>query len=95
MNLYHWHSELLANYGNGDIIVMAENVEQARDKVYDLFEPENTESPFWSPYIEMLAQIEDEEYKEERMNKLIMLQEDLNKEPTIVKSHVVCVRGSD
>lgn len=95
MNLYHWKSKLLANYGDGDIIVMAENVEQAKDWVYELFEPENDKSPFWSPYLEMLAHNEDEEYQEERIKLFNKLREDLNQEPTIVESHVICVRGSD
>ena len=95
MNLYHWKSKLLANYGDGDIIVMAENVEQARDWVYELFEPENDKSPFWTPYLEVLAYSEDEEYQEERIKLFNKLREDLNQEPTIVESHVICVRGSD
>lgn len=95
MNLYYWNSKLLANYSDGDIVVMAENVEQARDKVYALFEPENCESPFWDSYIEMLAYNEDEIFQQERLGVMNQLREDLNKDPTVVTSHAVCIRGSD
>lgn len=98
MNLYHWKSKLLADYGDGNIVVMAENVEQARDKVYELFVPENPENPFWFPYVEMLAHYdgyyEDEEYQEERLKLFNKLREDLNVEPTVVESRVLCFRGS-
>ncbi len=33
MNLYRWESEFLQRYANGYIIVQAETVEQAREKV--------------------------------------------------------------
>lgn len=95
MNLYHWNSKLLANYSDGDIVVMAENVEQARDKVYALFDPLKDDGPFEDHYLKLLRDMEDEDYLPEFMEKLNQLREDLAKEPTAVTSHVVCIRGSD
>lgn len=37
MKLYHWTSEYLAEYATGDIIVMAETVEEAREKARATF----------------------------------------------------------
>ena len=33
MQLFHWRSRALADYSDGDIIVMANSVEEARDMV--------------------------------------------------------------
>ena len=35
MNMYHWHSQALANWHSGDIVVIANSVEEARRMVRD------------------------------------------------------------
>jgi len=35
MNMYHWHSQALANWQSGDIVVIANSVEEARRMVRD------------------------------------------------------------
>jgi len=96
MNLYHWSSRLLANYSNGDIIVMAENIEQARDKVYAQFNPLEDGNPFEDAYLQMLKLNGDTEgFTDELRTQRDRLTEDLNQEPTIVESGVVLIKGSD
>jgi len=95
MNLYHWHSTVLENWAKGDIVVMAENVEKARDKVYDQFKPLEDGNPFEDFYLQMLHVQEDEDFLDEYVKKLDLLRQDLNQEPTVVQTGVVCIRGSD
>lgn len=95
MNLYHWNSRLLKNYSTGDIIVMAETVEQAQNKVYSQFKPLEDDNPFVDYYLQMLHMSEDPDYESERLEKLMILTHDLDVEPTVIASGVVCIRGSD
>jgi hypothetical protein len=95
MKLYHWSSKTLAAHGNGNIIVMAENAEQARDKVYAQFDPLRDGNPFEDSYLQMLYNDSDEDYHTEHMRKFNVLREDLNKEPVVLISDVACLRGSD
>ncbi len=94
-NLYHWSSKSLAAHGDGDIIVMAETVEQARDKVYGTFDPLTDGNPFEDSYLQVLKLNNDENLLEEYMKTLNELREDLNQEPTVVDNDVVLLRGSD
>jgi len=94
-SLYHWSSESLKAYSEGDIIVMAETVEQARDKVYAQFNPLADGNPFEDHYLQMLKLNDDEDLQYEYTEKLNVLREDLDKEPTIVSTDVVLIRGSD
>ena len=95
MNLYKWDSNLLKNYGPGDIIVMAETVEQARKKVYMVFDPMEENGPFEDHYIKILEEMGDEDFVDELATKAIQLINDLAPEPALVTSGVVCIRGSD
>jgi len=95
MKLYHWNSKLLSAYGDGDIIVMAMNVEEARDKVYSQFDPFEEGNPFEDCYLQMLYCDNDEDYLIEYMKRLNSLREDLDKQPMQPISDVICIRGSD
>ena len=95
MKLYHWNSKLLQAHGDGDIIVMAMNVEEARDKVWSQFDPLKEGNQFEDSYLQMLYWDNDEDYPTEYMKRLNALREDLNKEPTVIENGVVCIRGSD
>ncbi len=95
MKLYHWYSQVLAAYSQGDIIVMAENVEKARDKVYEQFNPLQEDGPFEDSYLICLYQMNDEDYLDEHMKKLMELRTDLDKEPTVLESGTAFIRGSD
>ena len=95
MKLYQWNSRLLSAYGDGDIIVMAETVDEARGKVFRQFKPLKEGNPFEDCYLQMLYLDDDEEYMHEYMKKLTSLCEDLDKEPMQPISDVICIRGSD
>jgi len=95
MKLYHWYSKVLSAYSDGDIVVMAESVEQARDKVYAQFKPLEDGNPFEDPFLICLHQLGDADYADEYDKKLSALREDLNQEPTVIENGVVCIRGSD
>lgn len=95
MKLYHWYSKLLAAYGDGDIIVMAESAEQARIKVYNQFDPLREGNPFEDAYLQMLELQDDEEFHEELQKLRDRLKADLDVQPMQPISDVVCIRGSD
>jgi CobQ-like glutamine amidotransferase family enzyme len=95
MKLYHWYSKVLSAYSDGDIVVMAESVEQARDKVWSQFDPLKEDNPFEDYYLQSLRYIGDEDYMTEYLKKQNALREDLNKEPMQLISDVICIRGSD
>jgi hypothetical protein len=94
MKLYHWNSKLLQAHGDGDIIVMAMNVEEARDKVYSQFDPLREGNLFEDSYLQLLRYTGDSDYIEEYRKKLSALLEDLNKEPMQPISDVICINGS-
>lgn len=94
MNLYHWHSKLMQAYGSGDIIVMADSVEEARDKARSQWAPFE-EGPTEDVYLTLLRDTEDEDYYPVYGQRLSELNGDLAKEPTIVESGVLFIRGSD
>ena len=94
MKLYHWNSKLLQAHSDGDIIVMAMNVEEARDKVWSQFDPQKEGNPFEDSYLQMLYWDNDEDYPTEYMKRLNALLEDLNKEPMQPIFDVICINGS-
>lgn len=95
MNLYHWSSTVLENWSKGGIIVMAENVEQARDKVYAQFKPLEDGNPFEDFTLQIMHVQDDGDYQTEYTDKLNELRKDLNQEPAVIESGVVLIRGSD
>jgi hypothetical protein len=97
MKLYQWNSKLLQAYGDGDIIVMAMNVEEARDKVWSQFDPLKEGNPFEDSYLQLLRYTGDSDYIyiEEYRKKQNALREDLDKQPMQPVTDVICIRGSD
>jgi hypothetical protein len=95
MKLYQWNSKLLQAHGDGDIIVMAMNVEEARDKVWSQFDPLKEGNPFEDSYLQMLYWDNDEDYPTEYMKRFNALREDLDKQPMQPVTDVICIRGSD
>jgi hypothetical protein len=85
MKLFRWHSNALKNYGKGHIIVMAENVKDARNKallfiVNVLLDPNGDYN-----YL-------DEEQIIEKKNEFV---KDIDAEPEIVNDEVVLISGSE
>ena len=95
MKLYQWNSKLLQAHGDGDIIVMAMNVEEARDKVWSQFDPFKEGNPFEDSYLQLLRYTGDSDYIEEYRKKQNALREDLDKQPMQPVTDVICIRGSD
>jgi len=93
MNLYHWSSETLADYSNGDIIVMAESVEKARDKVYEMYKPLENGNPFEDCYLQQMHNNNDEDFMTQYTSKLNVLRKDLNEKPAILSNGVALISG--
>lgn len=78
MNLYMWNSEYLADWANGDIIVMANDVNEARAKARESFNK-------CTPYQE-----DDESY----LDDLRRFEEDIEPEPIEITDGVIFITGS-
>jgi hypothetical protein len=96
MKLFHWNmSETLKQYACGDIVVMAETVEQARIKAFDGFiewikdEDSSLNHLIWFQGTENW----DEDCEEEYQEVLQKLKDDLSKEP-LDKQEVIFIMGS-
>lgn len=81
MNMYMWYSDYFANYGRGEIIVMAKDVASAREKVMQKWNAEFHD--YYGKDAERLAE------------KLAMITEDIAAEPQVMSDHVMFVYGSD
>ena len=95
MNLYRWNSEALRNYASGDVVVLAESVEQARKKVLQEYQPDVEGHSTEEVYLVMLKLTEDEDYEEELAKYWDLIRHDLAQEPELVESGVIFIRGSD
>ncbi|KAB2751783.1 hypothetical protein [Brucella anthropi] len=92
MNLYHWsRATCLKAYRTGDIIVMAESVEEARQKVRDNIDEFLKEHRSWW----FLGDNLDEYCREEYKDFMGMLEFDITLEPDIVASGAVFITGSE
>lgn len=92
MNLYRWSSELLKNYGPGNIVVMAPTVSAARNRAKAAC------TKYIAEYVgEIFAGLSDtDEDKVEYQQRLTTkMNEDLAKEPQVVMEAVVLIQGSD
>jgi len=87
MKLYRWSSSCLSRYGDGDIIVMAGNVEEARTKAFSFFTQElsNPESDFYF--------YQEEEQIIEQKNEFWNDIKDI--EPETIEEQVILIKGSD
>lgn len=89
MNLYRWDSVLMKGYSDGDIIVMAESVDEARSKAAE---------GFWryikEDYEYLLDNLIDDWMEEELDEKRAIFEKDIAKEPELVTSGVLFMKGS-
>lgn len=86
MNLYRWGSRLPRAYGNADIIVMAESLDQARE--FARIQGRK--------YLHEHNRLnEDPEYDFGLDEELRVLEADLSNEPELIPSGAILIRGSD
>jgi hypothetical protein len=95
MNLYHWAAAgCLKEYSCGDIIVMAESIDQAREKAkahMNDFLKEHR-SWWWDYAIEDKV---DENYLDDYNEFKLKLLADLIAEPDLIEPAVIFIRGSE
>ncbi len=61
MKMYKWDSEFLRDYSQGAIVVIAESIKMAREKVLVKFDAENKEScSYESERLELMEDIKNE-----------------------------------
>ena len=91
--LYHWSAvEALAGYSCGDIIVMADNVAEARVKAAHHVHGYLLENrPYWFTETGEVEDYSEDDYSR-FFNKFVA---DLEKDPEIIKDATVFVRGCD
>lgn len=95
MNLYHWAAaSCLKEYSCGDIIVMAETVDAARQKATGQMNDflKEHRSWWWDYAIEDKV---DENYLEDYNAFKQLLEQDLVMEPDVIESAVIFIRGSE
>ncbi|ESX17866.1 hypothetical protein X766_15810 [Mesorhizobium sp. LSJC255A00] len=94
MNLYHWAlAECLKEYSCGDIIVMAETLDQAKEKAQAQMDPYLRESRSWwwtydSDKVDEWSQDDYDNFKRQ-------FESDLAKEPDVIGNGVIFIRGSE
>lgn len=93
MKLFHWNrSDALRNYSSGDIMVVADTVEEARAKVIDAAGPIwGKERGIGNSYFDNIGEFEVDDWREFR-SKLLL---DLEGDPIVVESGVVFIWGSE
>lgn len=86
MRMFHWYSTWLKNYALGDIVVLALDVEEARQLVRERFNDWLREERSWlNP-----ADEDDAEYIDELWQRM---EADLAKEPS--EDRVLLIRGGE
>jgi hypothetical protein len=98
MKLFHWNRcESLRNYACGDIIVVADTVEEARQRVIDKVKEGFREKYSWyfndDGSFFFAAGDSDETYQEELENFTNQVKEDISIDPEV--KDVVFIQGSD
>lgn len=88
MQLYHWISKYMRNYGHGHVIVMASDVETARQIVMDGFEALDRERYDW----DYESEWGDLDAIEDRRHQLRM---DISTDPRIADPAVIFIAGSE
>ncbi|RUX60174.1 hypothetical protein [Mesorhizobium sp. M7A.F.Ca.CA.002.12.1.1] len=95
MNLYHWAvASCLKEYSCGDIIVMAETVDEAREKAKTKTDSylKSHRSWWWSYTAEREIH---EDYVDDYNQFKRLLEEDMAHEPDVIESAVIFIRGSE
>jgi hypothetical protein len=93
MRLYHWpRVNCLANYSSGDIIVMAEGIEEARQiartKMVDYVDD-------YRSWYFLEKGVVDPDNKDEYDAFMSSFEKDLEEEPKVVDPAAVFIRGSE
>lgn len=97
--VYHFTDiEALMNYGNGEVIVQADSLEQAKQKAYDAVLKEYYNHKIIFNFDEPQQDIDEscmEDYDlDEFIRVKVQLKEDLKREP-LIDEEVICLWGSD
>lgn len=96
MKLYHWNSEVIRGVDPGDIVVMAESVEEARELVRNHFmEAEAEASRRFKEWYDTQELDHPGYFVRQQANKLDMLEADLAQKPKVIFTQVVFIPGSD
>ncbi|AZO48039.1 hypothetical protein [Mesorhizobium sp. M4B.F.Ca.ET.058.02.1.1] len=94
MNLYHWAAaSCLKEYSAGDIIVMAETIEDARQKAYRHADIWIRDQRAW--WFNFDGSIDREMWQDSYDGFYRLLKEDLAQEPDLITPGVVFIRGSE
>lgn len=87
-SLYRWSSRYLRNYGNGDIIVMAASVDEARRLATEEYHRYDRVRYEWEYYEEFEAD-------NSIADRLEIFQKDIAADPDVVDPAVLFISGSD
>jgi hypothetical protein len=91
VKLFHWKSSTaLKQYATGDIIVMAETVDDARGRVMSTAGEYWYESRIYDSHFDCISEFDADDWREFRYK----LYADLQQEPLVVTSGVVMIKGS-
>lgn len=95
MKLFQWYSDALKNYGPGHIIVMAEDLAEAREKVLiEFYNYLKSENSYWSWYFNSDGTL-DQDYTEDYDKLVDKFKKDISWEPREKDSGVIFVKGSE
>ena len=93
MHLFHWTwSKALQRYAPGNIIVMAANIQQAREKVMAVIDQFIFEEDYWM--FESKDQLDETDILE-FAEKRARFEEDLSIKPITVMDGVILLKGSE
>jgi len=82
MTLYHWSSKTLKGWSDGDIIVVADSIEQAREYAMEKFKEE------YDYLIQMDTTWDDDEAEYKYYNKFVA---DLHEDPIMIYNGPVAI----
>lgn len=88
IHLYRWSSRYLRNYSNGDIIVMAASVDEARRLATEEYNRYDRVRYEWEYYEEFEAD-------SSIASRLEIFQKDIAADPDVVNPAVLFISGSD
>lgn len=94
MKLFHWDRiETVEGYGLGDLIVMAETEDQAREIGHAALTAKARET--WDYFFDAEGEPLDRDFAEMWQEKVKLVDADMRATPLVVESCAVCIRGSD
>ena len=87
MRLFYWASKTFKEYGNGYLIAIGKDAEEARNLIRTQFKKE-----FFDNFLHL--DINDPEDKDEIKEKYKEIETDLMKEPVLINEGAFIIRGS-